>query len=140
MSCLSFDTTLHDIQSHSKVVSPSLSALKRFSTSDNKALQTASNYALWEIGNRDTQLKSQKVEHLEGSRSITSSARLPITRRSLAVRSGSHQIMISYQWDSQPLVLGIRDRLKASGCKVWMDVDKMSKDNNIFLYSQLYLV
>ena len=112
-----------------------MSALKRFSTSKNKALQTASNYALWEIGNRDTHLKPQNVGKREGS----SSVRLPLARRSSAGRAYSHQIMISYQWDSQPLVLGIRDRLKASGCKVWMDVDKMSKHNTVFLYSQLYL-
>ena len=88
-----------------------MSALTRFSTSKNKDLQTASNFALWEIGSHDTQRKQQQVKQQEDSRN-----------------SSFHQIMISYQWDSQPLVLRIRDTLTAVGCKVWMDVDKMSKD------------
>eukprot|EP00057_Strongylocentrotus_purpuratus_P003753 XP_003727285.1 PREDICTED: uncharacterized protein LOC100890026 [Strongylocentrotus purpuratus] len=39
-------------------------------------------------------------------------------------KSYSH-IMISYQWGSQPVVLTIRDALKAAGYQVWLDVDHM---------------
>lgn len=34
--------------------------------------------------------------------------------------------MISYQWDSQPVMLKVKDRLKDAGYKVWMDVEHMS--------------
>jgi len=34
--------------------------------------------------------------------------------------------MISYNWGSQPTVLAIRDRLKSSGFKCWIDVENMS--------------
>ena len=35
-------------------------------------------------------------------------------------------IMISYNWGSKPKMLKVRDRLKAAGFNVWMDVDNMS--------------
>ena len=34
-------------------------------------------------------------------------------------------VMISYNWEQQELMLKIRDTLKNSGYKVWMDVDKI---------------
>ena len=34
-------------------------------------------------------------------------------------------IMISYNWEQQPLMLNIRDSLKGCGYKVWIDVDKI---------------
>lgn len=36
-------------------------------------------------------------------------------------------IMISYQWGSQATMVAVKERLKAEGFKVWMDVDNMSK-------------
>ena len=36
-------------------------------------------------------------------------------------------IMISYQWDVQPQVLKIRERLKQAGYNVWIDVEQMRK-------------
>jgi len=41
-----------------------------------------------------------------------------------AAKDVSH-IMISYQWDSQPTVLQIRDRLKEAGFRIWIDVEDM---------------
>ena len=35
-------------------------------------------------------------------------------------------IMISYQWDSQPMMIKVKDRLRHAGYKVWMDVEHMS--------------
>ena len=40
-------------------------------------------------------------------------------------------VMISYQWDVQPIMLKVRDRLQAEGYDVWMDVDNMSKCRKI---------
>jgi len=37
----------------------------------------------------------------------------------------TRHLMISYQWDSQRTVLHLRDRLKAAGFKIWIDVDNM---------------
>lgn len=34
--------------------------------------------------------------------------------------------MISYQWDSQSVMLKVKDRLKDAGYKVWMDVEHMT--------------
>ena len=36
-------------------------------------------------------------------------------------------VMISYNWDHQERALQIRDKLRAKGYNVWMDVDKMGK-------------
>ena len=35
--------------------------------------------------------------------------------------------MISYQWDSQPLMIKIKESLKKAGFKVWMDVENISQ-------------
>ena len=35
--------------------------------------------------------------------------------------------MISYQWDSKPTMLRVRDRLRKAGHKVWMDIDNLSE-------------
>ncbi|XP_064644563.1 uncharacterized protein LOC135498267 [Lineus longissimus] len=42
------------------------------------------------------------------------------------VASEAPHVMISYQWDSKPVMLKVKDRLKAEGYKVWMDVENMS--------------
>ena len=36
-------------------------------------------------------------------------------------------VMISYHWGSQKTMIYVRDKLKAAGYKVWMDVDNMSE-------------
>ena len=36
-------------------------------------------------------------------------------------------LMLSYQWSSKILVVKIRDRLRAAGYKVWMDIDNLGK-------------
>lgn len=35
-------------------------------------------------------------------------------------------IMISYNWGVQPLVLKLAAVLKAAGCTVWLDVERMA--------------
>ena len=51
---------------------------------------------------------------------------LDLKKQSEKGKEGSH-IMISYNWGSKPIMLKERDRLKAAGFNVWMDVDNMSK-------------
>ena len=53
---------------------------------------------------------------------------LDLKKQSEKGQEGSH-IMISYNWGSKPIMLKVRDRLKAAGFNVWMDVDNMSKFN-----------
>ncbi|XP_060595653.1 uncharacterized protein LOC132749773 [Ruditapes philippinarum] len=45
-------------------------------------------------------------------------------KQDISRRSGGH-IMISYQWGHQEMLKIIRDRVKAHGYKVWMDIDQM---------------
>ena len=35
--------------------------------------------------------------------------------------------MISYQWDTKPKMLLVRDRLRKAGLNVWMDIDNLSE-------------
>ena len=35
-------------------------------------------------------------------------------------------VMISYNWSAQQTMMKVRNRLKAAGYKVWMDIDNMS--------------
>eukprot|EP00058_Branchiostoma_floridae_P006696 XP_002592184.1 hypothetical protein BRAFLDRAFT_88079 [Branchiostoma floridae] len=41
--------------------------------------------------------------------------------------AGGH-VMISYQWDVQPKMLVVKERLTQAGYRVWMDVDQMGGD------------
>ncbi|XP_066300443.1 uncharacterized protein [Branchiostoma lanceolatum] len=41
--------------------------------------------------------------------------------------AGGH-VMISYQWDVQPKMLVVKERLTEAGYRVWMDVDQMGGD------------
>lgn len=36
-------------------------------------------------------------------------------------------VMISYHWAAQNTMILVKERLKAEGFKVWMDIDNMSK-------------
>ena len=38
--------------------------------------------------------------------------------------TGNH-VMISYQWDSQEVLIEVKNRLQASGYRVWMDLEQM---------------
>ena len=38
--------------------------------------------------------------------------------------TGNH-VMISYQWDSQEVLVEVKNRLQASGYRVWMDLEQM---------------
>jgi len=41
--------------------------------------------------------------------------------------SDTPHVMISYHWGSQKMMIYVKDKLKAAGYKVWMDIDNMSK-------------
>ena len=41
-------------------------------------------------------------------------------------------VMISYHWSGQEIMIRVKEKLKAVGYKVWMDVDNMSMLNCLF--------
>ena len=101
---------------HIFFLKPAIPGLRIHSKSKHKALRRSSTGALWEIegihaGYDDTvraQNESQTTQ--------------PPTQCS---RPG--HVMLSYQWDSQDLVLRIKKKLQKAGFNVWMDLDKLSK-------------
>ena len=75
--------------------------LHQLQQSKNSEVQKAAAGALWE---------------LEGKTARQSSERIASTR---------NHVMISYQWDSQEVLVEVKNRLQASGYRVWMDLEQM---------------
>ena len=46
-------------------------------------------------------------------------------RHSERMESTGNHVMISYQWDSQEVLVEVKNRLQASGYRVWMDLEQM---------------
>ena len=74
--------------------------LHQLQQSKNPEVQKAAAGALWEI-------EGKTARHLERMES-----------------TGNH-VMISYQWDSQEVLVEVKNRLQASGYRVWMDLEQM---------------
>ena len=74
--------------------------LHRLQQSENPEVQKAAAGALWEI-------EGKTARHLE------------------RVASTRNHVMISYQWDSQEVLVEVKNRLQASGYRVWMDLEQM---------------
>ncbi|CAK8677563.1 uncharacterized protein LOC143447268 [Clavelina lepadiformis] len=49
----------------------------------------------------------------------------PISEEIQSKTGKDKHIMISYQWNNQPIILKLRDYLNQNGLKTWIDVDKM---------------
>ena len=69
--------------------------------SENPEVQKAAAGALWELEGKTARQSSEKIES-----------------------TGNH-VMISYQWDSQEVLVEVKNRLQASGYRVWMDLEQM---------------
>lgn len=77
--------------------------LEKLTESTNKSLQTNTTGALWVIrGDNDVSKES----------------------RPKSAKSKSH-VFLSYSWSDKETVLMIRDRLRAEGYAIWIDVEKM---------------
>ena len=74
--------------------------LHQLQQSENSEVQKAAAGALWE---------------LEGK----------TARHSERMESTGNHVMISYQWDSQEVLVEVKNRLQASGYRVWMDLEQM---------------
>ena len=74
--------------------------LHQLQQSKNSEVQKAAAGALWE---------------LEGK----------TARHSERMESTGNHVMISYQWDSQEVLVEVKNRLQASGYRVWMDLEEM---------------
>ena len=74
--------------------------LHQLQYSENPQVQRAAAGALWE---------------LEGK----------TARHSERIESTGNHVMISYQWDSQEVLVELKNKLRASGYRVWMDLEQM---------------
>ena len=74
--------------------------LHQLQQSKNSEVQKAAAGALWEI-------EGKTARHLE------------------RIESTGNHVMISYQWDSQEVLVEVKNRLQASGHRVWMDMEQM---------------
>ena len=77
-----------------------LDILRRLQQSDDPEVQKAAAGALWE---------------LEGK----------TARNSEMTKATGNHVMISYQWDSQEVLVEVKNRFQASGYRVWMDLEQM---------------
>ncbi|XP_070554360.1 uncharacterized protein [Ptychodera flava] len=84
--------------------------LKRLKHSSNQALQKACEGTLWQLGGMEQQIE---MKSLIGELDNVSEGKVG-------------HVMISYQWDCQKLMVKLKDKLKAAGYKVWMDVEQMA--------------
>ena len=75
--------------------------LHQLQRSENPEVQKAAAGALWELEGKTARQSSERIES-----------------------TGNH-VMISYQWDSQEVLVEVKNRLQASGYRVWMDLEQM---------------
>ena len=78
-----------------------MNILHQLQQSKNSEVQKAAAGALWELEEKTARQSSEKIES-----------------------TGNH-VMISYQWDSQEVLVEVKNRLQASGYRVWMDLEQM---------------
>ena len=74
--------------------------LHKLQQSENPEVQKAAAGILWE-------LEGKTARYLE------------------RIESTGNHVMISYQWDSQEVLVEVKNRLQASGYRVWMDLEQM---------------
>ena len=96
---LAFDDTNKDLI---KQQEGTLDTLRKLHHSANPEVQKAAAGALWEIEGKKARNKAEKIEE---------------TTR--------NHVMISYQWDAQEVLVEVKNKLQASGYRVWMDLEQM---------------
>ena len=96
---LAFDDTNEDLIKQQEGTMDTLRALHH---SANPEVQKAAAGALWEIEGKKARNNTEKTEETTGN-----------------------HVMISYQWDNQELLVEVKNKLQASGYRVWMDLEQM---------------
>ena len=76
---------------------------------------------------KHTTLSSSVAEPAVPMLGSSAPAAAPIIPRKQGIRRFQPHVMISYQWDSQPLMIKVKEALQKAGYNVWMDVEKMGK-------------
>ena len=79
-----------------------LDTLRALHHNPNPEVQKAAAGALWEIEEKKARNNAEKTEETTGN-----------------------HVMISYQWDNQELLVEVKNKLQASGYRVWMDLEQM---------------
>lgn len=100
---LSFDK---DVRQKIKDFPELVPILEKLTESTNKSLQTNTTGALWVIrGDNDVSRETN-------------------TERPKSAKSKTH-VFLSYSWSDKETVLTLRDRLRAEGYAIWIDIEKM---------------
>ncbi|KAL9981622.1 hypothetical protein ACROYT_G010348 [Oculina patagonica] len=79
-----------------------LDTLRELHHSGNPEVQKAAAGALWEIEGKTARNNAEKTKEATGN-----------------------HVMISYQWDSQEILVEVKNKLQAKGYRVWMDLEQM---------------
>ena len=79
-----------------------LDTLRQLQHSEDPDVQKAAAGALWEIEGKTARKQAEETREVS-----------------------SNHVMISYQWDSQEVLVEVKNKLQASGYRVWMDLEQM---------------
>ena len=96
---LAFEDTNKDLI---KQQEGTLDTLRKLHHSTNPEVQKAAAGALWEIEGKKARNKAKEIDETTGN-----------------------HVMISYQWDAQEVLVEVKNKLQASGYRVWMDLEQM---------------
>ena len=96
---LAFDDTNKEVI---KQQEGTMDTLRTLHHSQDPEVQKAAAGALWEIEGKTARNNTDKSKDV----------------------SGNH-VMISYQWDAQEVLVQVKNKLQASGYRVWMDLEQM---------------
>ena len=96
---LAFDDTNKEVI---KQQEGTMDILRTLHHSQDPEVQKAAAGALWEIEGKTARNNTDKSKEMSGNR-----------------------VMISYQWDAQEVLVQVKNKLQASGYRVWMDLEQM---------------
>jgi hypothetical protein len=95
--------------------------------SSNESVRSLAKGALWQLTDEQQQDTRNNNNKNNKYAVVPSVDQLPTQQHkgSKHPSGGSQHVFISYQWESKQIILLIRDRLKAAGFNIWVDVDNM---------------
>lgn len=94
-----------------------MDGLRSLLSSTNENVRRSAEGALWAIEGEDKRVQSSTVTSSETAKDAA-----PAT----SPDEPTGHVMISYNWGVKSDVIKIKDRLKACGYKVWIDIEQMS--------------